>query len=134
MNRKGFTLIEIIAVIAILATISIVVTVNMTKTMKKYTENDCENFKEEVEEAACTYADIKFDDNNDGIKEPFCDRSKNSFTASNPCIITIEQLYSYGLINDEVNKCNGKKIKEDTTHNIKVYWTSDGTKICKYEG
>ncbi len=132
MNRKGFTLIELIVVIAILGLIGVMVTVNLTKTMKKYSENDCQEFIESVQEAACTYAEIKFDEDNDGIKEVYCDRSSRDYTKSSPCTITLGKLYADGLIDDEVNKCTGDKLNADDSKVINIYW-ENGTKICEFK-
>ncbi len=116
MKSKGFTLIEIIVVIAILGVLSFIVTVSFKKTMESTEKNKCEDFIKEVEEAACVYASLK-------DKEIVCNRE-----SCDP--IPVSLLVKEGLIKSEEDACTNKEI--DLSQTVTVTWNSTGEKICKF--
>ncbi len=123
MNKKGFTIIELIAVIAILSIVGVLVTINLTKTMKDTQAKKCTDFKEAVEEAACTYATLSVE-NADGIKIPNCNNRKDG------CTYTLKDLIEWDMIDYNENECN-KDIPFDRAY-VKVSWDTKGEKVCEY--
>ncbi|MBQ6687301.1 MAG: type II secretion system protein [Bacilli bacterium] len=55
MKKNGFTLIELIITIALLGLVGVVISVNTVNLINKQNIKKGEEFKELVEEAACTY-------------------------------------------------------------------------------
>ena len=55
MNRKGFTLVELLAVILIISSISIVAVVSITSSLNKRTEDECKEQKQVAINAAKIY-------------------------------------------------------------------------------
>ena len=58
MKKNGFTLIEIIVVIALLAAISVTVGVSMTGLFGKEEDKKYNAYKTEIDNAACLYVEI----------------------------------------------------------------------------
>ena len=55
MNKKGFTLIELIVTIALLAIISLISFVSINKAIQKSKDNECENIRKSIQSAAVVY-------------------------------------------------------------------------------
>ncbi len=102
MNR-GFTLIEILVVIALLAVVTLVIANNMVGMQGRERENEYENYKMRLESAACSY--IEKMDYSD--KKSECKRN----ASSESCKITIKNLIESGLIADDMyNPKEGKVV------------------------
>lgn len=72
MNKKGFTLIELIVTIALLAVIAIVSFVSITGVIKESRNKDCKNMETTIINAAKSYvSDYRYDNNVN--KEWSCD-------------------------------------------------------------
>ena len=56
MNKKGFTLVEIIVTITLIALIGIVIGVSLTKTIKIQEDNEYESFLEKVKSSIFMYS------------------------------------------------------------------------------
>lgn len=56
MNKKGFTLIELIVTIGLLGLVGVVISVNMVNTINKQNEKKKQEAIELIEEAGCAYA------------------------------------------------------------------------------
>lgn len=96
MNKKGFTLIELLATISILVLMSVIVGVNLTAILRS-TEDQNENFdKEQIEKAACVFADSEINSTN---------KCKN--TTSSCTSITISDLVNSGLLDETYNGKSG---------------------------
>lgn len=107
MNKKGFTLVELMATIAILVLMSVIIGVNITSILRS-TEKSEEDFnKEQIEKAACVYVD------------------SDEFCPAKDCDdkVTINKLIETGLLDENVYK--------NETGNITVT-RNDGLKECKY--
>ncbi len=120
MNNKGFTLIELIIVIALLGALSVVVGLNVNNTLNKQKDKEKNEYREKIEKAACVYADTKID-----IK-----------TCSPNCIIKVNTLINEGLIDKNIkNQFNKDKSNPNTVLNdpseVKVY-LNNNEKICEY--
>ena len=112
MNNKGFTLIEILVVIALISSLGVIVTINISSMLNSEDNDKCSNFVKEVEEAACVYT---------GINKDIC---------KNGCNITLGDLISDGFIGTDINACTNEEI--DKSEEVKVTISSDGEKKCNY--
>lgn len=90
MNKKGFTLVELMATIGLLAIMSLVIGVNITSILKSTKQNEEEFNKEQIEKAACVYYSS---DSSEGL-------NKNN--------ITVEDLIKSGLLDETYKNENGK--------------------------
>ena len=106
MNRKGFTLMELIVTIALIGFVGIVLSINMVKVINNQDEKNKERVKLLVEETACAYA---------GLSTSNCDAG---------CEVAGTTLINEGLIEEEIN---GIAVKDYTV--IVTYET--GERICK---
>lgn len=106
MNKKGFTLVELLATITILILMSVIIGVNITSILKS-TENNQKDFdKKQIEKAACVYVD------SDSLcSEHNCDNN-----------VTIEALIKSGLLDESYKSVTGT---------ITITRTGN-KKICKY--
>lgn len=90
MNKKGFTLVELMATIGLLAIMSLVIGVNITSILKSTKQNEEEFNKEQIEKAACVYYSSK-------------ELNKNGSTN-----ITVGNLIESGLLDETYRNENGK--------------------------
>ena len=107
MNKKGFTLVELLATIAILVLMSVIIGVNITSILRS-TEKQNDDFdKKQIEKAACVYVD-----SDELCPAKDCDSN-----------VTIKKLIEKGLLDEEVYK--------DKTGTITVT-RNNGLKECTY--
>ena len=117
-NKNGFTLIELIVVVAIMALLGTVITVSLTGTLQGANQDECDEFVREVEDAACVYSQLS-------NKKVICNR--------NDCApIKLDILFSEGMIESEVDACTGKPI--DLEETVSITWDDTGEKHCEYNG
>lgn len=117
-RKKGFTLMELLLVIAIMGVIGVIATVSLTHTLSNTKQRKCDDFVMEVEDAACVYSSLSH-------KEIVC-------TRTNCPPISLEVLVREGQITSETDACTGKDI--DLTKTVTVSWDDDGEKTCTYNG
>lgn len=117
MNNRGFTLIEILVVVAILGMLGTVVTISLSNTLKNTKQNECNAFMEEVEDAACVYS---------GLSEKLIICNRNNCPP-----ISLDVLVSEGMIKSEKDACTGENINLKKT--VIVSWDEFGEKHCTYE-
>ena len=113
MGKKGFTLIEILLVIALIAALSVTVGVSMSGIFKNEEDKKLKEYYETIEKAACVYAEIKdYKDNR---------------------TITKNELLDAGLISKNLkNPSNDEMITEDNTINdIEITFSATNEKSCK---
>lgn len=113
MEKKGFTLIEILLVIALIAALSVTVGVSMSGIFKNEEDKKLKEYYETIEKAACVYAEIKdYKDNR---------------------TITKNELLDAGLISKNLkNPSNDEMITEDNTINdIEITFSATNEKSCK---
>ncbi len=118
MENKGFTLIEILIVIAILGVVGTVITINLTETLNSTNQKQCDEFVKKIEDAACSYTSMS-------NKTITCNRN-------NCPPIKLRTLITEGFVEEEVDICTGKPIDENQT--ITITWNSSGEKNCTYNG
>lgn len=112
MNRKGFTLVEVIMVIVILALLVVVLAPNVFVLLNKSNEKSCDNLKNNIESAAKIY--VTNNKYNLGFS---CDSEKN---------ITLQTLIESGDLKTE---SSGKIINPVTKDEINFATT---TVVVKY--
>lgn len=115
MNNKGFTLVELLAVIVILALLAIVAGVSVLSIMKKATSNTNDIVVKNLEDAAITYGLDKLNIPN-SCAVNFVLTDINDLAVPSNCItkITVKKLKDEGYFTDTKNVC-----KE--TVNIGIY-------------
>ena len=118
MKNKGFTLIELILVVAILGVISVIATISLTQTLKNTHQQECDDFVMEIEDAACVYVNLS-------DKEIIC-------TRNNCSPIPLSILVSEGLITSETDACTNQDINLEET--VTITWSEEGEKSCSYNG
>ena len=125
LNNKGFTLIELIAVIGILLLVLLIAIPNVTKALNKRKDDINEKRKEVIISAAEIYYNMYLKD----------DSEKNTRFLNGNCGISAQMLLDKNLITDEELKnsdgnyiLNGDKIVKykKTTHKYEI--SSSGTK------
>lgn len=117
-RRKGFTLVEMLMVVAIMGALGVVITISLTHTLQNTQQKKCDDFVTEVEDAACVYSGLS-------NKEIVC-------TRTNCAPIKLEILVKEGKVVSEVDACTGNAI--DLEETVTVTWDSNGEKICTYNG
>ncbi len=119
MNNKGFTLMELLIVVAVMGTLGVIVTISMTASFNKTKQDDCKRFVKKLEDTACVYA-------SSSNKEIACPRDIG-------CDISLNILNNAGLIDEEIDACTAKEI--DLSKSVKVSWNqTTGEKKCYYNG
>ncbi len=115
MNKKGFTLIEILAVIVIMGIITVSGISGITKMAKKSNEKRYDAFVKQIEDASSTYANLN------NLREQ---------CGNYNCIleITISDLIEAGLIKENlIDPSTNEVVEED--HVIRVMWQEKEKRI-----
>lgn len=117
MNKNGFTIVELIAVVAIMIVISIIVTVNLTNLSRKSDDKRYNEFKRQVQDAACVYIDLT------------SHRAEKNSCYSSGCTVTVQNIINEGLISkDLVNPKTDEVV--DPTLTVSISWSTAGVKTC----
>lgn len=90
MNKRGFTLVELLSTITIMTIIATMVCINMDKIFDNNDKEKNKNNEEIITEAACVYIEL---DKNKELKN-------NCY--QNGCNIEVESLIKEGLIDQEI--------------------------------
>ncbi len=104
MNNKGFTLVEVLAVIVILSIIGAIMTPSVTNIIKQNKVKSCENLKKSIVSACRVYVS---DNRNDILNGERC--SSGNIISKN---VTLDSL--------ELNTDNGKIINPVTGNEVNV--------------
>ncbi len=126
MNRKGFTLIEVLAVIILLGIVLTIAAPNLINVYKDSKLKSEEIFVERLSQSIDSYIKlnssyISFESNGNASKE----QEGSTYTVSiNKGIITIQDIIDDNLIKDYVNAGN-KDVACNTNAEIEVYKDSD---------
>lgn len=114
MNAKGFTLVELLAIIVIIAVVMIIAAPNMTRQIKKSEEENQSVLNRNIENASKLYAAKYYA--NDLIK----------LTSSGDSIkFTLDDLEKDGLINLDDNECKEKDALTIKTQEIIISLKDD---------
>ena len=117
MKRNGFTLVELIATIVLMSMLATVILINMVGVKDDQDQKSAKKFDQQVEEAACTYMDMK---DRISLRES-CKSNSNQAT----CYISIGTLIDEGLIDENLQDKRNDKIAKDEK-DIKVWVHFDG--------
>lgn len=120
MNKKGFTLTELILTIGLLAVIGLVIVTNMSGLLEKNKEDNYQNFVKAIEEAACTYIELKTARTYLNIDE----------CKTTGCIIKVEKLVQEGLLAEE-ETISPKTNQSVTSKEVKITYPNK-KKTCKF--
>ena len=115
MKNKGFTLVELIITITLIAIISVSIGVSVTGLLSRQEDDQAEEFKKTISDAACVYAEL------------------NNITTTDT--ITVQELIDAGLISrDLTNPLNDESIMDEKylVSNVTITW-DNGLKTCSYE-
>ena len=117
MNKRGYTLIELLAVVIIIIMVATIVALNFDTILGKSNNKKIDSFDDDLERAACVFIDLR---ENASIK--------NSCYPSS-CQVTVEQLITSGLILDDVvDPSTNQKVNKNLT--IGISWDENGIKTC----
>jgi prepilin-type N-terminal cleavage/methylation domain-containing protein len=120
MNKKGYTLVELIAVFIIIALIATIVIVNFDSSITKTNNKKEQHFKTELEKAACVFIDLQENAS-----------YKNTCYSSGTCNVTVEQLINSGILTDDyIDPSTDEKISKNLV--VHVTWNSSGIKTCTF--
>lgn len=122
--KKGFTLIEIILVIAIIGAASVLIGSNFFGLIGSADEYENENLYKYLNEAACVYIDSK-------------DRNSNYDTCYNSksnCVVSSKDLYNDGYIDENAGLLKNYSEDEIKSYTIKVTWYYNEKKCCVIGG
>ena len=142
MNNKGFTLVEIIAVISLLALLSVVIIVNMNGVQESNNENEIKKFKDRITSAGCQYIDkgsnLKLSTNSNCSVNSSLTTREGCKALSDGCYVCLNTLVQEGLIDkSEIDPTNNKVLKDELTSiRVKVKWVYEGSykkKKCTFE-
>lgn len=126
MNNKGFTLMELLAVVAVLGVMGVVVTINLMKSFDNTNQKVCDDFVTKIQDSACVLANLAMNTNNpDSDYEVTCSRSG--------CTLYLRDLVRNGYIEEEKDKC-AKDAPINLNARINVSWNANGEMICEYMG
>lgn len=118
MNKKGFTLTEMMAAVIIIGVIAATVAISFNNIMAKNKENKYKEFKREIEQAACIYIDLR-------EYKPV----KDACYSSGTCNVKVKALVESGLIDEDmINPNTDQKVNQNL--NVQVKWGSDKVKKC----
>lgn len=94
-ENKGFTLVELLAIVVLLGIIALVAAPNMTKQIKKKEEVDQTILDEKISNASHLY-----------VAKYYADKVVKGECSSTTCSFTLEDLEQDGLIELKENQCS----------------------------
>lgn len=109
MDKKGYTLIELLVVIALVAVLTTSITIAGLSMLKSQQETLSDLEIENIENAACLYADL-----ND---------LRNGCSDSPVCEIQVQTLIDNGFLDDDT---------AIGSNSVTISWDPDGLKSCTY--
>ncbi len=136
MNNKGFTLIEIIAVVGLLALIGVMIGSNLVSMNQKQNEKNYINYKETIASGACIFfesKDMKFYSTSTGAinRTSGAKVSRDGCLSLKKCYTSVSLLIEYGYIDEHMKD---PTTQEDVTPGEYACVVFDkGSKSCYYQ-
>lgn len=123
MNKKGFTLVELMAVLIIISVVSVSSIITFGQINKDTSKNELANTYKEIQRSAILYLDLN-------------DVWLNSFVSEKNIDIKLFELKNWNYISEDVkDSVNDKKISDN--YIVKIYVAGEGknvyTNTCIYE-
>ncbi len=118
MNRKGFTILELLSVLGIIGAVGVIGVISYTYIMDDSFEKEYSVYIKTIENAACSYASVV------DLRQECLD--------PNNCNIDVNKslLIEKGYLDKKyANTISDMKIP---SYVIKVTWDEDGNKVCEY--
>ena len=142
MNNKGYTLIEIIAVIGLLSLIGVMIGTNLVSMNQKQNAKNYETYKQKIADAACIFlesrdfksysnstAAIMSVSNETGAASSLRNREQ-CVTPGASCFVPVKLLVQFGYIDEKMkDPTTQEPVKEDEIACIKYV---QGEKRCYY--
>lgn len=122
--NKGFTLVEVIVVIAIIGAVSVLIGTNFLGLIGSADKYENKNLYKYLNEAACVYVDR----NDSLLKENDC------YGTSTGCEISFEELYDAGYVDENIGLLREYSFDELKNYKIKAYWEDSEKKCCVIGG
>lgn len=122
--KKGFTLIEVIVVIAIVGALSVLIGTNFFGLIGSADEYEKKNLYNYLNEAACVYIDSR----DRASKYDACYNSKSN------CSVKAEDLYDKGFIDENAGLLKSYTVADIKAYTIKVTWIDNEKKCCVIGG
>lgn len=139
MIKKGFTLIEIIAVLAILALAAIVIANSLSSSLAGRKVKNFEAYIEKIESSACAFIELSEARRQGvfgsiGTLDNITSKSTCIENGAAGCIIRIKDIIEIGLIDyDLVNPMAepNNELNDYANEQIKITWNDSGEKNCR---
>ena len=141
MNNKGFTLIEIIAVIGLLALIATMVGSSLVSMNQKQNQKNYDNYKETIAQAGCIYFESKNSTLYTSYDAALANNPPDSakverdycVTDNHTCYISTKRLIESGYLSEDlVDPTTREKIKDKEVEEVAVIKYVNGRKTCCY--
>ena len=137
MDNKGFTLIEIIAVIGLLALVATMVGSSLISMNQKQNQKNYDNYRNTIANAGCLY----FEGKNNQMYSSYSAAVSNGTSGkvnrdycvdeSHTCYISVGALINSGFISDDlIDPTTQEKVR---ANEIAIVQYVDGRKTCCYE-
>ena len=136
MNNKGFTLIEIIAVVGLLALIGVMISTNLVSMNQKQNEKNYVNYKETIASGACIFfesKDMKFYSTSSGAinKTASAKVNRDECLGLKKCYTSTALLIEYGYIDEHMKDPTTQEDVTPREYACVVF--KDGAKSCYYQ-
>lgn len=110
MNKKGFTMIELLVVISLIAIMAILMTINMTGIFSEQKGMSFNTIKSQIESAACAYIDEQA---NTTLRKQYKDNPSGG-------TVKLQVLIAEGLIDGEAKDPRTDKTLEEEGNSVSV--------------
>lgn len=122
--KNGFTLVEVIVVIAIIGVVSVLIGTNFFGLIGSADDYENENLYKYLNEATCVYIDSE----ESNFKSDACYGSETG------CLVSSALLYEKGYVDENTGLLREYTKSEIEDYTVKVYWKSNEKRCCVVDG